>query len=65
MAEPGFTGARPVVVGDDITDEDAFEAAVRLGGDGILVGPPRPSAARWRLDDVAAVSRWLREASLL
>jgi trehalose 6-phosphate phosphatase len=63
MAEPAFVGARPVVVGDDITDEDAFEAAVRLGGAGVLVGPTRPTAARWRLDDVAAVSRWLREAA--
>jgi trehalose 6-phosphate phosphatase len=63
MAEPGFAGARPVVVGDDITDEDAFEAAVRLGGAGVLVGPPRTSAAQWRLDDVAAVSRWLRESA--
>ena len=63
MAEPAFDGARPVVVGDDITDEDAFEAAVRLGGDGVLVGPPRATAARWRLDDVEAVSRWLRQAA--
>jgi trehalose 6-phosphate phosphatase len=63
MAEPGFVGARPVVVGDDITDEDAFEAAVRLGGAGVLVGPPRATAALWRLNDVAAVSRWLREAA--
>ena len=65
MAEPAFEGARPVVVGDDITDEDAFEAAVRLGGDGVLVGPPRATAARWRLDDVEAVSRWLRQAAAL
>ena len=63
LAEPGFAGARPVFVGDDITDEDAFEAAAALGGAGILVGPPRASAAHWRLDDVASVSRWLREAA--
>ena len=63
MAEPAFAGARPVVVGDDITDEDAFEAAAAMGGAGILVGPSRPSAALWRLDDVASVSRWLREAA--
>ena len=63
MAEPPFRGARPVVVGDDITDEDAFEAAASLGGAGVLVGPPRATAAQWRLDDVTAVSRWLREAA--
>ena len=63
MAEPPFIGARPVVVGDDITDEDAFEAAAALGGAGVLVGPPRASASAWRIDDVSAVARWLREAS--
>lgn len=61
MAEPDFAGARPVFVGDDLTDEHAFEAAAALGGAGILVGPDRPSAARYRLDGVAAVAGWLRE----
>ena len=59
MAEPPFAGARPLFVGDDLTDEDAFEAAELLGGAGILVGPPRPTAARWRLDGVRAVADWL------
>jgi trehalose 6-phosphate phosphatase len=59
MAEPPFAGARPVFVGDDLTDEDAFRAAASLGGEGVLVGPDRPSAARWRLDGVAEVAAWL------
>jgi trehalose 6-phosphate phosphatase len=59
MAEPPFAGARPVFVGDDLTDEDAFRAAADLGGGGVLVGPARDSAARWRLAGVAAVSDWL------
>ena len=63
MAEPEFVGARPVFVGDDVTDEHAFEAVAAMGGAGILVGPPRPSAARYRLDDVAAVAAWLQEAA--
>jgi trehalose 6-phosphate phosphatase len=63
MAEPPFAGARPVFVGDDLTDEHAFEAAGRLGGEGVLVGPPRPTAARWRLDGVAEVTRWLEAAA--
>ena len=63
MAEPPFAGARPVFVGDDLTDEDAFRAAAALGGDGVLVGPERPSAARWRLDGVAAVTAWLEAAA--
>ena len=60
MTEPEFTAARPVFVGDDLTDEHGFEAAAGLGGAGILVGPPRPTAARYRLDSVGAVREWLR-----
>lgn len=63
MAEPPFAGARPVFVGDDLTDEHAFEAAAELGGAGILVGPPRETAALYRLESVAAVSLWLRQAA--
>lgn len=59
MTEPKFTSARPVFVGDDVTDEDAFEAAAALGGCGILVGASRPTAAQFRLDGVDAVARWL------
>lgn len=63
MREPPFTGARPLFVGDDLTDEHAFEAALALGGGGVLVGPGRPTAARWRLPDVASVHAWLEEAA--
>jgi trehalose 6-phosphate phosphatase len=63
MGEPPFAGARPVFVGDDLTDEDAFRAAASLGGEGVLVGPSRPSAARWRLEGVAAVTGWLESAA--
>ena len=63
MTEPEFAGARPVFVGDDVTDEDAFEAAAAMGGAGILVGPERASAAQWRLPDVASVARWLGEGA--
>ncbi|MFL6843449.1 MAG: trehalose-phosphatase [Allosphingosinicella sp.] len=63
MAEPPFAGGRPVFVGDDLTDEEAFRAAAELGGEGVLVGPPRATAARARLEDVAAVTRWLEAAA--
>jgi trehalose 6-phosphate phosphatase len=63
MAEPEFGGARPVFVGDDLTDEDAFEAVAAMGGAGILVGPARESAAQYRLADVAAVADWLGRAA--
>ena len=60
MTEPEFAGARPVFVGDDLTDEHAFEAAAALGGAGVLVGPPRETAAAYRLDSVRTVADWLR-----
>ena len=59
MAEPPFAGSIPVMLGDDLTDEDGFKAAAALGGFGVLVGPERETAARWRLEDVDAVLDWL------
>ena len=59
MREPEFAGARPLFVGDDLTDEHAFLAAAELGGGGVLVGAPRETAARWRIADVSGVARWL------
>ena len=59
MDEAPFAGATPVFVGDDITDEDGFAAADALGGYGVLVGEPRETAARYRLDDVDAVLNWI------
>jgi trehalose 6-phosphate phosphatase len=62
MREPRFMGARPLFVGDDLTDEHAFAAAAELGGAGILVGPARESAARFRLASVKAVAASLGAA---
>lgn len=62
MALPEFADARPVFVGDDVTDEDAFRAVLDHGGYGVLVGPGRETAARYRLPDVAAVHDWLEGA---
>jgi trehalose 6-phosphate phosphatase len=59
LAAPPFAGFRPCFAGDDLTDEPGFATAGRLGGHGILVGAPRPTAARFRLADVAAVADWL------
>jgi trehalose 6-phosphate phosphatase len=58
-----FAGRMPVAIGDDVTDEDAFEAARRLGGVGVLVGPSRATAARCAFPDVAAVRAWLARAA--
>ncbi|MCT2398060.1 trehalose-phosphatase [Novosphingobium mangrovi (ex Huang et al. 2023)] len=57
-----FTGTAPLFVGDDVTDEDAFRAVGQFGGNGVLVGPLRQTAARWRLESVAAVHEWLASA---
>lgn len=52
-------GHMPFHLGDDTTDEDAFEF-VACRGVGILVADePRPTAARYRLQDPAAVGRFL------
>lgn len=59
MKEPPFEGARPVFVGDDLTDEHAFAAVAELGGAGVLVGAERDTAACYRLSSVAAVAEWL------
>jgi trehalose 6-phosphate phosphatase len=63
MSEPDMAGRRPVFMGDDTTDEPGFAAAAELGGAGVLVGPPRATAARYRLDGVAAALAWLETAS--
>lgn len=59
MAEPPFKGALPIMLGDDLTDEDGFAAAEALGGFGVLVGPPRATAARYGLSGPQAVLDWL------
>ncbi len=59
MREPDMRGARPVFMGDDLTDEPGFRAAAGLGGSGILVGPKRETAASYRLNGVPAAITWL------
>lgn len=50
----------PLVVGDDVTDEDAFAVAVARGGDAVLVADdPRPTAATSRLRDPDVVTVFL------
>lgn len=58
-----FAGARPVFVGDDLTDEHAFAAVADMGGAGVLVGPPRQTLALYRLPSVAGVAEWLTECA--
>jgi trehalose-phosphatase len=56
----GLDDGLPIHVGDDLTDESAFEALAGRGI-GILVGTPRrPSAAAFALGDPGEVERFLR-----
>jgi trehalose 6-phosphate phosphatase len=59
MRTDSLRGARPIMVGDDVTDESAFRAAAALGGYGVLVGALRPTSAHYRLSGVDAVLAWL------
>ena len=59
MTEPPFAGRKPVFVGDDLGDEDAFDFVNAQGGLSIAVGAERATNARWRLSSEKQVLRWL------
>jgi trehalose 6-phosphate phosphatase len=59
LQDTPFVGRRPVYLGDDRTDEDAFQVANDLGGVSVVVGRPERTCAHTQLADVAAVHRWL------
>jgi trehalose 6-phosphate phosphatase len=61
LSEAPFAGREAVFIGDDLTDEPAFELVNRLGGRSVVVGAERPSAARACLADVTAVHDWLAQ----
>jgi len=63
LAQAPMAGGRPVFIGDDETDEAGFRAARARGGAGVLVGPPRPTAASYNLRDVDATLAFLEEAA--
>lgn len=63
MRQPPMAGTRPVFIGDDDTDESGFLMAAQLGGVGVLVGAPRPTAATFGLANVDQTLRWLETAS--
>lgn len=62
MKEPAFRGRVPIAIGDDLTDLDAFRAAERLGGLGIVVGDR--VAGRWSFDTPRALRDWLTSVAV-
>lgn len=59
MQEEPFRGRRPLCLGDDLTDEHAFEWVNAAGGLSIAVGTERDSHATAHLHSVAAARTWL------
>lgn len=54
-----FAGRTPWMIGDDATDEDAFAEVNARHGISIIVGPRRPTVARYGLAGPAAARAWL------
>jgi trehalose 6-phosphate phosphatase len=61
MREAPFAGRRPLCLGDDLTDECAFEWVNAAGGMSLAVGVTRPTAATAHLSSVSAARGWLRQ----
>jgi trehalose 6-phosphate phosphatase len=59
LREPPFSDRLPIFIGDDLTDETAFEAVNAVGGVSVAVNVQRPTAARFYLPNVSAVHDWL------
>jgi trehalose 6-phosphate phosphatase len=60
MQEPPFRGRRPVCLGDDLTDECAFDWINRAGGLSIGVGVSHVSVATAHLRSVQSARMWLQ-----
>ena len=60
LQESPFKGRRPIAVGDDVTDEDAFKSAAARDGYGVIVRANRDTAATFALEGPDAVIAWLR-----
>lgn len=61
LEEAPFAGRLAVFIGDDLTDEPAFELVNQREGLSVVVNAARPSAARTRLPNVTAVRDWLAQ----
>ncbi|PSC06105.1 trehalose-phosphatase [Alsobacter soli] len=59
LQAPPYAGRLPIFVGDDVTDEHGFEAALALGGLAIRIGEG-PTVAPWRLPSPSAFRERLK-----
>ncbi len=60
MQLPSFQGRRPVMIGDDLPDEAALDAATRLGGLGLRVRGEHFESGTISFHDPAHVRQWLQ-----
>lgn len=63
LSLPRFRGRRPIMIGDDRSDETAFAAAVRLGGCGLKVAGENFSIEAADFANPAEVRAWLAAQS--
>ncbi|SAK93208.1 HAD family hydrolase [Caballeronia pedi] len=59
MAEPPFTGRKPVFIGDDLTDEKGFAVVNEFDGLSIKIGAG-DTVARARIESVELLLDWLQ-----
>jgi trehalose 6-phosphate phosphatase len=60
IARPPFEGRQPVMVGDDVGDESAFDVAERLGGLALRVAGEHYDRGAADFDGVGSVRIWLQ-----
>jgi trehalose 6-phosphate phosphatase len=58
LTQAPYCGRRPIFIGDDLTDEQAFESVDALGGVSIRIGPG-PTRARYRVEAPAVLRNLL------